>query len=76
MVNIAECDVLRDAGEAYAPRLSSVVIPVIARRVEGLPHGFIRWHNLVGAADEAITAIAADIARLCAATRWTRRTLQ
>jgi acetyl esterase len=64
----AECDVLRDEGEAYAQRLSSAGVPVVSRRVEGLPHGFIRLHNLVGEADEAITAIAADIRRLCAPT--------
>ena len=63
----AECDVLRDEGEAYAQRLAAAGVPVAARRVDGLPHDFIRLHNLVGAADEAITAIAADLARLCAA---------
>ena len=69
IVITAECDVLRDEGEAYAQRLSAAGVAVTARRVEGLPHGFIRLHNLVGAADDAITAIAADIARLCVPTR-------
>ena len=71
VVITAECDVLRDEGEAYAQRLAAAGVPVTARRVAGLPHGFIRLHNLVGAADEAVTAIAADIARLCAAPRST-----
>jgi acetyl esterase len=65
IVITAECDVLRDEGEAYAQRLSAAGVAVTARRVEGLPHGFIRLHNLVDAADDAITAIAADIAQLC-----------
>lgn len=69
VVVTAECDVLRDEGEAYAQRLSAAGVAVTARRVAGLPHGFIRLHNLVGAADEAITAIATDIARICATTR-------
>jgi acetyl esterase len=67
VVITAECDVLRDEGEAYAQRLSAAGVAVTARRVDGLPHGFIRLHNLVNAADAALTAIAADIARLAAA---------
>lgn len=63
----AECDVLRDEGEAYARRLALASVPVIARRVKSLPHGFIRLHNLVPSADGALSEIAADITRLCAA---------
>ncbi|MBC7657727.1 MAG: alpha/beta hydrolase [Frankiaceae bacterium] len=65
VVITAACDVLRDEGEAYAQRLVAAGVSVTARRVAGLPHGFIRLHNLVAAADEAVTEIAADIARLC-----------
>ena len=64
VVITAECDVLRDEGEAYAARLAAAGVPVTARRMDSLPHGFIRLHNLVDAADTALSTIAADLARL------------
>jgi acetyl esterase len=66
IVITAEYDVLRDEGERYAERLSQVGVPVIARRVDSLPHGFIRMHNLIDSADDALSAIATDIANICA----------
>jgi acetyl esterase len=66
IVITAEYDVLRDDGEWYAERLAQVGVPVIARRVDGLPHGFIRMHNLIDSADDALSAIATDIANICA----------
>lgn len=65
VVITAEYDVLRDEGERYAERLRLAGTPVILRRVDGLPHGFLRLHNLVDAADAALSAIAADIAQTC-----------
>ena len=67
VVITAECDVLRDEGEAYAARLAAAGVPVTARRIDSLPHGFIRLHNLVDAADTALSTIAADLARLATA---------
>lgn len=67
VVVTAEFDVLRDEGEAYAGRLAAAGRLVASRRIEGLPHGFIRMHNLVDAADRAVSDIAADMRRLCAA---------
>ena len=64
VVITAECDVLRDEGEAYAARLAAAGVPVTARRMDSLPHGFIRLHNLVDVADTALSTIAADLARL------------
>ena len=58
---------LRDEGEAYAARLAAAGVPVTARRIDSLPHGFIRLHNLVNAADTALSTIAADLARLATA---------
>jgi acetyl esterase len=58
----AEYDVLRDEGEAYARRLLDAAVPVALRRAEGLPHDFVRMHNLVDAADETLSHIASDIA--------------
>lgn len=66
VVITAEYDVLRDEGEAYAAHLAAAGVPVMTRRIDSLPHGFIRLHNLVDAADAALSGIAADIARCCA----------
>jgi acetyl esterase len=66
IVITAEYDVLRDEGERYAELLSQAGVPVIARRVDGLLHGFIRMHNLIDTADDALSALAADIANICA----------
>jgi cation diffusion facilitator CzcD-associated flavoprotein CzcO/acetyl esterase/lipase len=65
VVITAECDVLRDEGEAYAARLAAAGVAVVARRIGGLPHGFIRMHNLAEAADRALSVIAQDIEALC-----------
>lgn len=66
VVFTAEYDVLRDEGEAYARHLADAGVFVTLRRVDSLPHGFIRLHNLVDAADVALSAIAEAIAGCCA----------
>lgn len=59
-------DVPRDEGEAYASRLARAGVPATPRRYDGLPHGFIRLHNLVDTADAALSDIAGVIRRACA----------
>ena len=65
----AEYDVLRDEGEAYAEHLRLAGVDVRLHRAESLPHGFIRLHNLVDAADAALSLVANELARLADASR-------
>lgn len=67
IVITAENDVLRDEGKAYAERLRAAGVPTILRRYAGMTHGFIRYHDLVDTAGQAVREMAADIARLCQA---------
>jgi acetyl esterase len=67
IVAVAEHDVLRDDGLAYASRLQAAGITTTLRHYPDLTHGSIRLHNLVGSADRAVSDLAADIRRFCAA---------
>jgi acetyl esterase len=64
VVLTSEYDVLRDDGELYAKKLIDAGVPVITRRIAGLPHGFIRLYNIVEAADQAMSTIAEDVKTL------------
>ncbi len=57
----AECDVLRDEGEAYAARLHAAGVPVRAVRYLGMNHGFIRMGALFPQADRALSDLAAAL---------------
>jgi acetyl esterase len=61
LVLIADHDILRDEGEAYAARLRQAGVDAAARRVPGVVHGFLRWQAVTPAADEAIGAAAAAL---------------
>lgn len=54
MVITAECDPIRDQGEAYAQRLKEAGVPVELKRYEGAIHAFF---NLAGAIDSGRQAI-------------------
>lgn len=42
----AGCDPLRAEGEAYAERLRAAGVEVVARRYDGMPHGFLGFPSL------------------------------
>jgi len=63
LVITAECDVLRDEGEAYADRLQSLGVAVNLVRYKGQIHGF--FNQLLGMADarEAVSQVSYAIRR-------------
>ncbi|WP_272874905.1 alpha/beta hydrolase [Roseomonas marmotae] len=65
VVALAEYDVLHDEGKAYAGRLEAAGRLAARRFYPGVTHGFLRLHNLVDTADQAVTELAADIRSFC-----------
>lgn len=60
----AECDPLRDEAEAYAEALRAAGVPVLARRYDGLPHGFFALGHVHPVSDKAAREICADLKEL------------
>jgi acetyl esterase len=58
MVIVAEHDVLRDEGEAFAERLRLAGVTVTARRYGDMPHGFLAMTRYLDGAREAIGDVA------------------
>jgi len=65
VIAVAENDVLRDDGVAYAQRLAGAGVPVELIRCTGMIHGFLRWTGAVPATHTWLDAIAAASRRLC-----------
>lgn len=61
LVLTAECDVLRDEGEAYARRLQEAGVPTTLTRYEGMLHGFAHRVTIFDAAQQLIEQISAAV---------------
>jgi acetyl esterase len=57
LVITAECDPLRDEGEAYAQRLREAGVDVEQHRVDGAIHGFFRMLGVTPLAPAAVAQV-------------------
>jgi acetyl esterase len=62
IVVTAECDPLRDEGEAYAQRLFIAMVETEGYRYDGMVHGFLRFAGVVERSNKAIDEIAESLA--------------
>jgi len=58
LVITAECDLLRDEGEAYAKRLDQAGVPVTCKRYAGMIHPFFSLSGAIPQAFDAIQQVA------------------
>ncbi len=57
LVITAECDPLRDEGEAYAKALERAGVPVRLSRYEGMIHGFVSLYAVLNRGEQAVGEI-------------------
>lgn len=65
----AECDPLRDEGEAYGDRLREAGVPVVGRRYLGMLHGFMSMSYVTPVAGRAIADLGLDLRTALEPTR-------
>ena len=63
-VTVAEFDVLRDEGEAFARRLHEAGVETVSRCQVGMNHGFLKYTGILGEADAAIDDACAWLRRV------------
>ena len=63
----AECDPLRDQGEAYARKLQQAGVPVTSKRYEGMIHPFYSLAGIIDGGRDAIADAAAALRQASAA---------
>jgi acetyl esterase len=61
MVITAECDPIRDQGEAYARRLQEAGVPVTVKRYAGAIHVFFNLGGVIDSGREAVADAAAAL---------------
>jgi acetyl esterase/lipase len=69
MILTAECDPLRDQGEAYARRLQSAGVSVELKRYEGMIHPFFQFGAIIDTAKVAMKDAASAVRRALGASR-------
>jgi acetyl esterase len=63
MIISAECDPLRDQGEAYARKLQAAGVPVELKRYEGMIHPFLQFGGVLDTAKVAMADAASALGR-------------
>ena len=53
-IAIAEYDVLRDEGEAFAKLLRDACVPVVSQRCAGMNHGFLKYTGTISEVDQVL----------------------